>query len=476
MGLRPVQYGSVFLYKNGFRINPFGNVGDDSLGIDRRKQQGQSRFLGTRDLSGRIEINGKNPDFQETSSRDGGLIKNKAFEALRELFFTYALRRLENFVINLLKLGKEGEFPELLGANTSELRQRAFDVVSKLAQSRDVVFINFDPKVLNVLESRSAESVSAWLGSLKRISAEQNDQRLTKEINRAERHVKLLTKAREEAEAEAEQERSRAEAAESRAEEAEQTAAQATQEAEEARQREKALDTQNIFLKGVLSRDLERVLTLHHSIGQHAQTIENNIANIVRMIKDDQVSDYTKLRKWLTGMSLSAKKIDSISRFATRANFRAEQESVTSDLVEYIREYFQNVYGGAIEDSDGNSIPISFKQPPSAKFITSFAPLNVSIVFDNLLSNAMKHNVEQVVITVIEANDDFLKISFADDGKGISSQNLPHLFKMGFSTTRGSGLGLYHVRELMTRLKGSIEVNPDAKQGAEFVLIFTKRS
>lgn len=50
MGVNSVEYGSVFIYKNGFRIYPFGEEGDDTLQIDRRKQQGFYRFLGTRDL------------------------------------------------------------------------------------------------------------------------------------------------------------------------------------------------------------------------------------------------------------------------------------------------------------------------------------------------------------------------------------------------------------------------------------------
>lgn len=87
--MRSVEYGSVFMYKNGFRIYPFGEVGKDLLQIDRRKQQGYARFLGTRDLIGRIEINDpENIDnLKETTSRDGGLIKNKNSEALTKVFY-----------------------------------------------------------------------------------------------------------------------------------------------------------------------------------------------------------------------------------------------------------------------------------------------------------------------------------------------------------------------------------------------------
>ena len=45
MGVDSVKYCSVFIYKNGFRIYPFGEEGDDTLQIDRRKQQGFYRYL-----------------------------------------------------------------------------------------------------------------------------------------------------------------------------------------------------------------------------------------------------------------------------------------------------------------------------------------------------------------------------------------------------------------------------------------------
>ena len=52
-------------------------------------------------------------------------------------------------------------------------------------------------------------------------------------------------------------------------------------------------------------------------------------------------------------------------------------------------------------------------------------------------------------------------ISFRDNGVGIPKKNLEQLFKVGFSTTEGSGLGLHHVRETMATMEGLIEVVTD---------------
>ena len=75
VGLPSVQFGSVFLFRNGFRVYPIGEDGDDWFAFDRRKQQGYARFLGTREIIGRVDVSGPDDDFQEASSRDQGLIR-----------------------------------------------------------------------------------------------------------------------------------------------------------------------------------------------------------------------------------------------------------------------------------------------------------------------------------------------------------------------------------------------------------------
>lgn len=475
MGLPPVRYGSVFLYKNGFRIHPFGDVGDDSLGIDRRRGQGVFRYLGTRDLSGRIEINGRNVEFQETSSRDGGLIKNKNFEALKELFFDYALKRLENFVINLARFGSQGEFPELVDPDSAEQRQKTFDLIVKLTQSQDVVDIRYNKDVLNILENKSTESVTSLLKNLERIVSEQGSNELDKEIRRAKKQVAILAKAREEAEAETAKERIRAEKAEEKVREADVKIQEAEEIAKQAQESVKGISTQNIFLKSVLSKDLQHVLELHHTIGQDARTIEQFSANLLSSLRDETKSlKRETIQAVLERISYAAKKISTVSRFATKANFRADAEEITDDLISYIREYLLNVYDGFVLDPYQNRIEIEFISSPKEKFETEFTPINVSIVLDNLISNSRKHKSKTITVSVVETLGDVLVISFKDDGKGVSQKSVPFLFQIGFTTTDGSGLGLSHAKEVMEEMNGEIAYNQESEDGAEFILKFYK--
>lgn len=484
MGLRTLDYGSVFLYKNGFRIHPFGDPGEDSLGINSRKQQGFFRFLGTRDLSGRVEINGANPEFKEASSRDGGLIQGKAVDQLREFFWEFALKRLEAFVIGLQKFSEQGELPDPNELSKGEIKQTIFDIVVKLTRSKDILSLDYDPRFLNILENRSAESVAALLSNLKRIAAEQNSPTLNREVNKAETHLRKLSSAKTEAEAEAAREREKAKKAEKQAEDAqrkaqesEEAARKARQMETEARQEQKQLSSQNLFLKSVISKDLDHVVKLHHSVGIAATTIENHVNNLLTKIHEGRPITPEAIEAALDRISFVAKRIAAITRFATRANFVHDSEEITDgDLLGYIREYLLNVYEGVVVNPDGKRIPIYFRQPNEARFIRSFAPIEVCIVFDNLISNARKtkHKVSTITVEVIECTANRLALSFRDDGVGIPKRNQSRLFEIGFTTTDGSGLGLYHVRQILSEMGGSISLRETSQSGTDLLIEFTK--
>lgn len=482
MGMRAHDYGSVFLYKNGFRIHPFGDPDDDTLGIDRRHQQGVFRTLGTRDLSGRIEINGPNPAFQETSSRDGGLIQNRAFHDLVELFEVFALKRLETFFIDIARFGVgKGELPDARAMTTSEVQRVIFDIISRLTRAKGAISIKYDSDFLNILKNKSADSVSAWIEGIKRIASTQNSPALAKEIVKAEKQLDRLARAKDEAEKSEAHERERARLAEEKAREAqvkqaeaEEAARRAAVTAQEAESGRKQLSTQNVFLKSILSKDLQHVVSLHHSVGQDSLAIENHVQEVLGQLRGGSMPSRDQLRVSLERIGKIAKKIGTIARFATHANHLAAQEEISSDLVEYVREYLLNVYAGVISDKHRNWIPIHFHQPAVAVFVTRFAPIDLSIILDNLLNNARKHRTTRIDVTVLECSANRLVLTFADNGDGVPRRNIDRLFEMGFTTTDGSGLGLHHVREIMTDMGGTIAFNPSHKPGAAFVLTFPK--
>jgi signal transduction histidine kinase len=76
-----------------------------------------------------------------------------------------------------------------------------------------------------------------------------------------------------------------------------------------------------------------------------------------------------------------------------------------------------------------------------------------------------------------EAVRDQVRVKVSDTGIGISKDELPLLFSefrrlTGASTTEGSGLGLYIVKNIVKGHGGTVEVESDLGVGATFILHF----
>lgn len=474
MGVRAVNFGSVFLFKNGFRVYPFGDVGEDTLGINQRKQQGQSRYLGTRDLIGRIEINGANESFRETSSRDGGLVKNEAYQALRSFFISHCIRRLERYAIGVIKWGNTIDLDNLDESNSYDVKSKVFEIIQSLTDSEDVIDIDYDSRFLDIYQNISETSVATLLKNFQRIAGESGNESLAKEARRAERHLKQLRKAIEEAEAAAEKAQARAEEEAEKAAEAEERAREAAEETRKFEAEAKRQQSQNLFLQSVISEDLKHVVSLHHHIGIAADTIQNSVKEVSRRVSKGKPLTTEYVQSILARISYQARKIETTTRFATKANFTLSATEMEGDLAEFIREYIQNVHGDVLTTPQGQSIEISCIDHSDISFVTKYRPLEITIIIDNLVSNSRKAGSTAIRFTLNNAEESVLQLTVQDNGKGISEKNSAKLFDFGFTTTNGSGLGLYHIRKLLDDAGGSITVNTDYRKGAEFTLCFSK--
>ena len=83
------EYGGIRVYRNGFRVLPYGEKGNDWLGLDESvtkrailSPHQNSNFFGIVELKGERLLT----EFEETASREG-LIENDAYEELRRCIF-----------------------------------------------------------------------------------------------------------------------------------------------------------------------------------------------------------------------------------------------------------------------------------------------------------------------------------------------------------------------------------------------------
>lgn len=467
MGVPSVQFGSVFLFRNGFRVFPIGEEGDDWFGMDRRKQQGYARFLGTRDVIGRIDVSGANSAFQEASSRNTGLIETPAVEQLKHCFSDQCLKRLERYVVPVTFGDKEDK-------NTSDIsrlltdpgRARVASVVAKLVDSEEVELLEYSKNLIGIINERSSQFESS-LASLRAIAEKSKDRNLFNKIEEAEKRFEELRRSEEIARRQADEERTAKEAALARAREAEKTSKKVSEQLEEEKKR-------NLFLTSISTLDTDTILNLHHQVTIYAVDIQQQIENFIVKTYGKTIVSNSDVVDALERIALLNRKVMGITKFATKANFRLESEMIEACLADYVEQYINDVARTFIHG------PLSVNVENDHKgFVYKFNPIDISVVIDNLIANAKKKNLQatNISFSITHPTKDTIHIVVTDNGRGFDKRidDINRIFEKGFTMTDGSGLGLYHVRHVLGEMKGTIEAKRNVeKQGAIFQIRISK--
>ena len=88
----------------------------------------------------------------------------------------------------------------------------------------------------------------------------------------------------------------------------------------------------------------------------------------------------------------------------------------------------------------------------------------LQILFTNLLSNSLHYQSKErapYISVTVNCGDTEAIITIIDNGIGISEEAMPHIFNMfyrGTEESHGAGLGLFIVKETVTKLNGSINI------------------
>ena len=103
----------------------------------------------------------------------------------------------------------------------------------------------------------------------------------------------------------------------------------------------------------------------------------------------------------------------------------------------------------------------------------------LQVILNNLVSNAIKYHdlakpMPEIAVTTARSSGHWI-LEVSDNGKGISKQYHQKIFDMFYradETSKGSGLGLYIVREAVQKLQGQIELQSEPGRGSTFRLTF----
>lgn len=448
MGVRSRDFGSVFLFRNGFRVFPVGEQDNDYWGLDRRKAQGQRRFLGQRDMMGRVDVHGNEEQFKESSSRDKGLVDTPSAKALSSCLMR-CVKRLERYVVGVSwmdTLDKEFETSERMFLDGN--RMRIIELVEDLSSSKDVEVLGYNRNLIGIL-SEKAEEFEPSLSALKQLADRLGDDSLAKQVAKAEKSLKRAKKDEKEALAFAEQE-------EKARQEAERAAEIALAEAEAAKAAYQEEKKRNVFLTSTGSRDKEQLENFIHQMIYFAGHNKRLIKNQLKAISAKPGADWKKVREAFFQLGEGIDKIISTSRYLTAADFRMiSGEIKDGDLLGFIREHLTLM---APRFTSGIEIEV---EAVNKEFHMDFPPIEVGILFDNLISNAKKARASKITFKLtIESG--VLHVRARDNGRGLAADitDPEDIFQKGVTRTNGSGMGLYFCRDQVERMGGQIVALP----------------
>lgn len=107
----------------------------------------------------------------------------------------------------------------------------------------------------------------------------------------------------------------------------------------------------------------------------------------------------------------------------------------------------------------------------------SIAPSSFGRMVENLCANAIQASKNQGQVSIrVSADTDTVHISVKDSGNGIPAHIQNKIFESGFTTktNKGTGLGLFVVKQVCDQYRGKIELCSDAGAGSVFTISLPK--
>ena len=231
-----------------------------------------------------------------------------------------------------------------------------------------------------------------------------------------------------------------------------------------------------IFSKKDIEAKNENLILVNHELDRFVYSASHDLRSPITSLKGlieitQLEDDPNQIKRYLNLMHQSLAKqdrfISDIIDYSKNKRKDVVMESVS------LQELFDEAISQLMHIENANQI--TFTKELLVDKINS-DNLRLKIIISNLISNAIKYadNNKQEMYVSIKTYfiDGFNKIEVADNGIGINDEYKDNIFQMYFGTdkNKGSGLGLYIVKEAVENIKGNISVSSQSNIGSKFIV------
>ena len=409
MKTTPKDYGSIFLYKNNFRIFPYGEVDFDAFGLNLRKTQGFNRYLGHRELLGWINITDSENHFNEVTSRDRGFVTNSYTIEFEKVYMELVHRPLESYV-QLTKFGN---------SDIDDIETDDTDAIQKLIQRFKKYKFTVAPRVYELPKiAQPLEKKFELLDDLNTSSSEK------KEIQKSLKQATVELR----------------------------------KENQEVKKEKQKIDKENQRLKreitikeAILEKDKpDRQDLLFHELSKVGEELDDSIEIIIELIEPQDEVFKKQMLKQIASLRRSSDKLISIKTQILRITNQSLSDTITIDLKEYLKSYFD-----IVSEESNARITLNFDDLPVFQDVNVY---DLGVLLDNLLLNAAERRRDvEINLYFSEDNKDF---HFVSNTGPITISPAESIFNLGVtSKPGGTGIGMYLCKEICEEFGWSIYVS-----------------
>ncbi len=390
-GLDLVEYGNLFVYKNNFRIYPFGDRGYDAFGLTQRKTQGLYRYLGPREIIGWISIIDRDNNFVEATSRDRGFLENEYSESLKESYMEFVHKPLEKYV-ELLRYGNI-TIDDYLATENADV------VIKEISHNftlKDSIDVSINRELLN---SKTTDEMLKILSDVS-LPKKERDKIIKKTVDQL-RQRKL--------------------------------------EFSNVSQRSKELEVENSNLKNEIQLKNQfidvvnpsRQDVLEHDLGLVSRRLKTTVVNLFEVNKTLKSE---KVDLSIQSISKNIYRINGIRNFILKTKMKTNIKKEIQ-VGAFFKEY------SAITEFENIKISVFVE----SEFILKINVFDLITIFDNFLSNVNNLNGKKIDIFV---NTNSIKFVSDTYQKNLNT-DFDRVFDYGYTTTAGgTGIGMFIVKQI----------------------------